>query len=189
MDRYNSSSFQRQLTIQPMDTKPFKKTFKGGLLWFLWKIGLVIYVLCSALPMIGYIVCLFVISIKRETSIIISIVMMAMLHPLVTIVIGMFAKIIGQLLCKNYPKFFKNKILERMLTYSINLHFTIIAGLTIYFNEIWIISEKAARFAFSSKSYDQCTCEILDRLDYGYLCANLESNRPFQNAFLSINGK
>ena len=97
-----------------METPAFEKSFKGATVWFLWKIGFGIYVLSSALPMIGYIASLFVIAIKRETSILIAVVMMAMLHPLVTLVFGIFAKTLGQILSKKLPLFFKRDIMSRL---------------------------------------------------------------------------
>ena len=80
-----------------MDTPAFEKSFKGNLMWILWNIG---FVITSALPMICFIACLFVIVIKRDATILISILMMAMLHPIFTLTTGVFAKTMGQFLSR-----------------------------------------------------------------------------------------
>ena len=170
--------------MRPMETPAFEKSFKGATVWFLWKIGFGIYVLSSALPMIGYIASLFVIAIKRETSILIAIVMMVMLHPLVTLVFGIFAKTMGQILLKKLPSAFKYKTLSRLFTYSINGHFTSIAGLTLYFYEMKITLGKAKALDFSDNSYAQCTCDILS--EFGQACENRETDYSFQNLFLTV---
>ena len=79
-----------------METPAFEKSFKGAFIWFLWKIGFVTYVLTSALPMIGFICCLFIIAIKRDAPILISIIMMIMLHPMFTLIIGSSTQTMGK---------------------------------------------------------------------------------------------
>ena len=137
-----------------METPAFEKSFKGATNWFLWKIGFGIYLLSSALPMICFIASLFVIAIKRETSILIAVVMMVMLHPFVTIIFGIFVETMGQILSKKLPLFFKRDIMSRLFTYSINGHFTMIASLALYLYEMKITLGKAKALDFSDKSYD-----------------------------------
>ena len=177
-------SLQRQLDIRPMKTPPFDKSFNGAIVWFLWKISFVVYILISALPMVCYIACLFVIAIKREASILICMAMMAMLHPVITLVTGVFTKTIGRFLSKKFPIIFKYDILARLFTYSINGHFMIIACMTLYLYEMWISFGKAAGFEFSNKSYDQCTCDFLE--EKGFECENRETNNSFQNLFIRV---
>ena len=107
----------------------------------------------STLPMIGFIACLFVITIKRDATILISILMMAMLHPMFTLTIGVSTKTMGQFLSRKCSGFLQHKILTRLFTYSINCHFTMIAGLTMYMYKMWRDLGKRAEFAFSDKSY------------------------------------
>ena len=109
-----------------METPAFEKSFKGNLMWILWNIG---FVITSALPMICFIACLFVIVIKRDATILISILMMGMLHPIFTLTTGVFTKSIGQFLSRKCSGFCKHKILTRLFTYSINCHFTMMSTL------------------------------------------------------------
>ena len=165
-----------------METPAFEKSFKGAFIWFLWKIGFVTYVLTSALPMIGFICCLFIIAIKRDAPILISIIMMIMLHPMFTLVIGSSIQTMGKFLSRYCSKFCKHKILARLFTYSINCNFAMVAGLTMYMYKMWHDLGKRAEFAFSDKSFDQCTCDVLKAI--GQVCVNRETGYSFQNLFL-----
>lgn len=170
-----------------METPAFQKSLKGVFVWFLWKIGFVIYVLSSALPMIGFITSLFVIAIKREADILICVVMLAMLHPIVNLIIGVLTKTIGQFLSSKFSMLYKHKIVARLFTYSINYHFAMIAALTLYLYEMWMTLRKlglTAGLDFSNESYDQCTCDILKAK--GIECTNTETDYNFQNLFLTI---
>ena len=168
-----------------MKTPPFEKSLKGFRTWFFWKIIFVIYVLTSGLPIIGYIASLFVMAIKREATILISIVMMVMVNPVVTLSIGVLAEAIGLLLSKKYPKLLRHNVLARLFTYSINCHFAMIAVLTFYLYEMKITLGKVPELDFSDNSYDQCTCDILK--EKGHECENRETDYSFQNIFLIVN--
>ena len=164
-----------------METPAFEKSFKGTVVCYLWKIGLV---MTSALPMIGFIACLFVIAIKRDATILISILMMAMLHPVFTLATGVFTKTMGQFLSRKCSKVYKHKILARLFTYSINCHFAMIAILTMYMYKMWSDLSKRAEFAFSDTSFDKCTCDVLHEI--GQVCVNRETGYSFQNLFLLV---
>ena len=164
-----------------MKTPACEKSFKGSIVCYLWKI---VFVVTSTLPMIGYIACLFVITIKRDATILISILMMAMLHPMFTLTIGVSTKTMGQFLSRKCSGFLQHKILTRLFTYSINCHFTMIAGLTMYMYKMWRDLGKRAEFAFSDKSFDQCTCDVLNEI--GQDCINRETGYSFQNLFLIV---
>ena len=47
---------------------------------------------------------------------------------------------------------------------------------------MWRDLGKRAVFAFSDKSFDQCTCDVLT--EYGHDCINKETDNSFQNLFL-----
>ena len=138
----------------------------------------------SALPMVGFIACLFVIAIKREATILLSLLMMGMLHPMFTLITGVFTETIGQCLSRKCSRFYKHKILARLFTYSINCHFAMIAGFTMYMYKMWRELDKRAEFAFSDKSYDKCTCDVLSEI--GQDCVNRETGYSFQNLFLLV---
>ena len=170
-----------------METPPCEKSIKGYLHYFLWKIGFIIYVLTSAIPMIGFIVCLFIIAIIREASILICIVMMAMLNPVVTLAIGTFFQTIGKLITRLSPQVFKFKIIARIFTYSINVHFAMIAAVTIHMYLRWLDLGIAAGFEFSNQLYDKCTCKVLTRFNHTLEeCVNFEAEQSFQDHFLNI---
>ena len=134
--------------------------------------------------MVGFIASLLIIAIKREACILLSMIMMAMLNPVITLMCGFLAKKLGSFLTRKCPVMYKYKILARLFTYSINYHFAFIAGLTLYLHEMWITLGIAAGYAFSNQSYDQCTCDILT--EYGHDCINRETEYSFQNMFLQI---
>ena len=89
-----------------MDNPAFDKSFKGNLMWILWNIG---FVITSALPMICFIACLFVIAIKREATILLSLLMMGMLHPMFTLITGVFTENIGNVCQESVPDFINTR--------------------------------------------------------------------------------
>ena len=173
-----------------MKTPPFDKSLHGLSSWILWNTGYLLYVLCTALPILFYVFCLFLIAIKREASITLSIIMAVLINPLVSIPIGVTMKTIGQ--------FFKAKIIPkqptstmariglRLLSYSLNCHLTMIGGLIYYLYFVWIDSEASSSVNFSNKPYNQCFCDVLDKLGFGQDCANWESENSFQNKLIAI---
>ena len=167
-----------------MKTPSFEKSLKGFCIWFSWKIAFVIYILSTGLPVVGYIASLFVIAIKRKDTILISMIMMVMINPAITLANGVLSQTIGKLLSKKCPQLYKFKILARLFTYSINCHFAMIAGMTMYMYKMWIDLEKRAEFAFSDTSYAKCTCDVLT--EYGHDCINRETDYSFQNLFLLV---
>ena len=169
----------------------FEKTLRGSSVWLLWNLGYLLYLLCTGLPILFYIVCLFLMAVKREASITLSIIMAAMINPLVAIPIGVALKTIGDFLKR---KIIPNQsvsriamIFLRLFTYSLNCHLTLIAGLTYYLYIIWIDSEQSSSNNFSNLPYDQCFCVFLTELGFGQdYCANWESKTSFQNKLIIV---
>ena len=174
-----------------MKTVNFDKTLLGLSSWLFSKSGYLLYLLCTGLPILFYIVCLFLMAVKREASITLSIIMAVMINPLVAIPIGVTMKTTDQ--------FFKRKLISyspttklgitvlRLLTYSLNCHLTLIAGLTYYLFMVWIDSEESSSINFNNLPYNLCFCELLTELGFGQdYCANWESNSSFQNQLVMI---
>ena len=177
------SLFQRQTFLKPMKVETFGMSLQGLLSWLTWNIGYLLYLLCTALPILFYIVCLFLMAVKREASITLSIIMVALINPLVSIPIGIFTKSVGQYFSKklfrNQPSTTLTKIISRLVTYSLNFHLTLIAGLIYYLFAIWINLDESSDIDFNDEPYDLCTCDILTEL--GQLCTNRETDFSFQN--------
>ena len=169
-----------------MKTVNFERTLSGLSVWLLSKSGYLLYLLCTGLPILSYIVCLFLMAVKREASITLSIMMAAMINPLVAIPIGVALKTIGQLFKRKlFPNSSTSKLaitVLRLFTYSLNCHLTLIAGLIYYLYTVWIDSEQSSRINFSNLPYNQCFCEFLTELGFDQkYCANWESDNSFQN--------
>ena len=174
-----------------MKTINLEKTLRGLSVWLLSKSGYLLYLLCTGLPILFYIVCLLLITVKMEASITLSIIMAAMINPLVTIPIGVAMKTTSQflisILISNQPVSRIVVIFLRLFTYSLNCHLTLIAGLTYYLFMVWIDSEQSSEINFSNLPYDQCLCDVLTdlELDEKY-CFNWENDSSFQNQLVSI---
>ena len=166
-----------------MKAATFRVSLQGLSSWLIWKFGYLLYLLCTALPILFYIVCLFLMAVKREASITLSIIMVALINPLVSIPIGIFAKSVGQYFSKklfqNKPSTTFTKIIYRLVTYSLNFHLALIAALIYYLFAIWINLDESSDIDFNDEPYDLCTCDILTEL--GQLCTNRETDFSFQN--------
>ena len=172
-----------------MKTPELEKSIKGVCWWIIWKLGLVVYFICIIAPVSLYISTLFILGIERESTPTLSITMAIALHPAVTLPIGVLAKVLGG---QRTGKLFRScsntllmKILLRTLTYSLNCHFALIAGLIYYLLQLWIIFKDSTSLNFSNKPFNQCICEdILPQ--YNVTCTNEETANSFQNKFIGI---
>ena len=171
-----------------MNTPDFEMTAKGIGLWLSWKALHVAYLLCAALPMALYIACLLVVAIERRSIIELPIIMAVMLHPTIAIPISTFANFTGQYLSSKLFQILSDtsmvKGLQRVLTYSLNVHLAIIAGLTYYLYAIWIPLELTSTLNFENLSFDQCLCEELAMNNI--TCTNKETENSFQNFFIGV---
>ena len=174
-----------------METPELERTVSGLFNWLIWKIAHLTYLICCTLPMGLYLVCLLLITIKRESSTVLSISMMIMLHPLATIPTGFFVKVIGQYLSKTlfkdtHPQKLIFKLIKRVLTYSINCHLALIATMTYILYVLWMGFEMSSNLNFSNKPFNQCECDILSDYGHAYECTNKEAENSFQNQFLNV---
>ena len=171
-----------------METPNFEKSFKGICCWILWKIGFVVYFLCAAFPIGLCITCIMVLAIERRSTIVLPIIMSAMLHPVVVLPIGVLSKILeGYLSVKLFNTHINKrtwKILQRLFTYSVNMHLFLIAGLIYYLYNIWEKLEVASTMNFSNKSFNQCDCDALSEINTP--CENNETEDSFQNVFIGV---
>ena len=171
-----------------METSEFDSSVKGACGWLMQKIALVTYFLCAGLPMALYVTCLLVVAIERRSTIELPIVMTGLLHPSVTLPIGIFAEFFGQylssLLFRHHNGNSKIKILRRIFTYSINIHFAVISAMIYYLYSIWITFNMASTLNFENKPFDQCPCDVLQ--ENNIPCLNKETENSFQNVFLGV---
>lgn len=180
--------FQRQSFLKPIETPALDRTLKGCCVWFLWKIASITYLLCAALPIALYVTCLLLVAIERRSTIELPIFMSVMLHPIATIPVGIFANMIHQNLSR---KIFKNqnegisiKILRRLSTYSINVHFALIAVTLNYLYGVWLAIETTSSLNFENRPYEKCECDALRKNNL--TCNNHETEDSFQNMFIGV---
>lgn len=137
-----------------------------------------------------YVVCLLIISIKRESSPTLSIVMAITLHPVSTLLFGYSTKLVGDYIVSRLYSRPSNKtwikILRRVLTYSLNCHLAMVGALIYYLFDLWITFQNHTSINFENKSFNQCTCDILSAYGHGEECTNDETQNSFQNRFLNI---
>ena len=144
-----------------------------------------VYFSVVGVPIILFIICVIIVAIHRKTSIILSVIMVSMIHPICSLIIGVSTKSFGQFIqmiiprrCSTSPSVFK-KILSRMFTFSINVYFALIGFIIYHLTMIHFWEDTYTDY--KDKSYDQCTCQIL-KTDYDIECKNEDNN--FQNAFV-----
>ena len=175
----------------PMENGPvLVRSGKGLFAWMKWKMALFTYFLSISLPIAFYIICLLLVSIKRESSELLAVVMMIMLHPITMLPFGASTKIIGEFvsskLFKTQPRSKAKIILSRLFTYSLNLHVTMIATLIYYLYSIWIAFQNTTNVNFTNKPFDQCACDTLIEHGHEEECVNEETQNSFQNLFLRV---
>ena len=184
--------FQRQTFLQPMVTKPLEVSVKGIFSWVFSKVGFIIYFLSASLPIVCYVICLVLVAIKRESSMVLSIIMVAVIHPIVTLALGILTKTIGTLVfkkctpdghfsrCANYLL----TVIGRLCTYSINVHLTFLAGIVLYaFN--WWYSLEVRDVDYANEAFNQCICKPTEEKK-GLQCPKPEFITNFQNDVNSV---
>ena len=174
-----------------MKTPELQKSLKGVCSWMIWKICFVCYLMCTVSPIALFIATLFIVGIERESTPMLSVAMAIALHPAITLPISVLAGTLGDhiaKLLKNNSNSVITRILSRIFTYSLNCHLALIAALTFYLLELWIVFKDSTNINFSNKPFNQCICdEILPQ--YNVTCTNEETANSFQNKFISVHIK
>ena len=179
-----------------MQISIYDKSFKGYIFWSASMTGFTIYILTAALPVISFVLSLIVIAVKRQCLFILPIIMVAMVHPLVSLVIGFFIATFSSCLClrpfDDSLNYFLKKcfqIIGRTFTYSMNMHFTVIGAVMYYIFQAWADLGQASIIYYSRKSFDQCRCSYLEMLNMEmnlHLKCTDREHENFQNYFLDI---
>ena len=173
-----------------MTTPELEKSVKGFCRWLVWKLAFLVYLLCIALPTGSCITTLLIVGIKRDSSELMPIFMTVLLHPIATIPFGMCAKVMGKVVSdkvfERLPETTLVQVIRRLLTYSLNVHLTLIAGVTYFLFSLWSIFQNSTTVIFSNKSFNQCLCDILPEYYNGEECVNTETQNSFQNKFLYL---
>ena len=123
---------------------------------------------------------------------VLSIIMVAVIHPIVTLALGILTKTIGTLVfkkctpdghfsrCANYLL----TVIGRLSTYSINVHLTFLAGIVLYaFN--WWYSLEVRDVDYANEAFNQCICKPTEEKK-GLQCPKPEFITNFQNDVNSV---
>ena len=139
-------------------------------------ICLLIYLLTSSLPVMLLITFIIVSTIKRESIVLLPVIMVTSIHPIFSVPIGILASSLGILKQKLLPKsvrcHFMWKCLKRLLTYSINFHLTSMALIVNYLYQIWTNLKLPSTWNYNNKAFDQCPCierkEACENMDFDF---------------------
>ena len=163
---------QRQSYLQP-----FKHDKTGFCNKIISKLLQLLYLLVVGIPIIFYVISVFVLTIKRNFSIALSMLMVSMIHPILSVIFGLSIKSIRQVFSKICPNRIKSKYWKRLLTFSINVYLAFIGLVIFYMIMIDICLWKD--YDYKNQSYDKCQCD--DRRRNGLECENEDDN--LQNYF------
>ena len=131
------------------------------------------------LPIVSYIAGLYFISISRQSFGFLAIVFVLLVHPIVSLPIGVVANAYHQKLMKlkRCPT-----IGLRLLTFSMNCYLALIMLIMFYLYNMWIYirhtSDMIWDLDYTNQPFDQCACQ-----NYGHCSAETSD---FQNILSSI---
>lgn len=168
-----------------------------------WLFGMISFVMFLCLPIIVYLALLFFLAIWRNCLDLLSIVLVLLIHPWVSIPIGIFAKAIGcgKRTCsvpQQEPFQSRTKscyancltYLNRLFTLSINLYFAFIGAITLFLLRTSIDYRKASSTPLKSKfdykdqmKFERCGC-IGNMTEVDEDCLNPKED--FSNAFIEV---
>ena len=143
------------------------------------KLIFVLYLLVSMLPTVSYIASIYFISISRQSFGFLAILLVLLVHPIVSVPIGVVTKVYHERLMKlkTCPK-----MVLRFLTFSINCYFALIMLIMLYLYNMWIYikhtSDLILDLDYTNQAFDQCACE-------NYEDCSAETS-DFQNILSSI---
>ena len=127
--------------------------------------------LMSILPIASYIISLYLIAITRISFGFLAMINVGLIHPLASVPVGISMKYFSEKLAKMCGCC---KILTRLVTFSINLYFALIASIALYVFKMWVsIKEETGLESyfdldFKKLGYNLCIkcldCEVDDNL-------------------------
>ena len=120
---------------------------------------------------------------KRELSIALSMLMVSMIHPILSVMVGLSIKSTSQFISFIWPKKckVKNSIWTRLSTFSINVYLSIVGLLIFYLIHMDVSLGK--EYQYKDQSYDKCLCDKLKK--WSDPCTN-DENDDFQNKFVNF---
>ena len=159
-------SLQRQFFLQPLEND---NIVVSGLLFSL-------YLSVVGSPIILYVISVIILTIKRNLSMAISMLMISMIHPIVSLTFGLSMKSLRQFISNFWPKKYKVKstIWKRLMTFSINVYLSLI-GMIIYYLILMDLCPLKEN-NYKNQNYDQCYCDKLKRDNQQADCKNEEEN-------------
>ena len=163
---------QRQIYLQPF-TKASTDLCKKIIL----KLLFLLYLSVVGTPIIMYVISVMFVTVKRDLSIALSILMVSMIHPIISLTFGLSIKCVRQFISNFWPKRYKIKstIWKRLMTFSINVYLALI-GIIIYYLILMDFCQWK-EYDYMDQSYDKCLCDEL--ISRGQKCKNEDDD--FQN--------
>ena len=168
---------QRQYFLEPFnENKMMKNWLISEMLLYL------LYFLVVGTPIILYVISVFFLTMKRELSIALSMVMVLMIHPIFSLLFGISIKSLSQLI---WPRKRKGKrtVCERLFTLSINVYLSMIGVVIFYLMSMDVSLGK--EYQFKDQSYYKCMCDELKQKKLSDQCSN-EDNDDVQNKFVGF---
>ena len=170
-----------------MEMKMNKEEDQGGQGKFKKGLLIVYYFVYCYFPITLYMICLYVTAISRESLGIFTVIMVAMIHPLVSLSIGFFASCIHKLFhfclrttsmesVKNNPGLMS---FSRLANLSFNVYLSLIACLMFYLFRLSVAYREKADLIlsafndFTGTIFNKCTCPSGDPRSE---CANNDDN-------------
>ena len=167
---------QRQYFLEPFnENKMMKNWLISEMLLYL------LYFLVVGTPIILYVISVFFLTMKRELSIALSMVMVLMIHPIFSLLFGLSIKSLSQLIWPRKGKGDKT-VWERLFTFSINVYLSMIGVVIFYLMSMDVSLGK--EYQYKDQSYFKCLCDELKERNNDQ-CTN-EENDDVQNKFVGF---
>ena len=136
-----------------------------------------------------YMVCLYIVSVSRESLGTLTLIMVSMIHPIISVPLGKFANCLYNLMFETaFKKYFQNsssffaKFSRRFFTLTLNAYLTFVGGCMYYLFKSSINFRESSEFIlvamndFKNVIFDKCKCQTKDDNPD---CVNDDTN--FQN--------
>ena len=121
----------------------------------------------SILPIASYVISLYLIAVTRISLGFLAMINVGLIHPLASVPFAISMKYFSEKLAKICGCC---KFLTRLVTFSINLYFALIASIVLYEFKMWVNMktetglESFFDLDFKKQGYDLCTCGLLKKL-------------------------